>query len=176
MTAPDQPIELVTTMGPVRLRAEQAGDEAFLFTVFRAHTMIELAALPVDAATREALVRMQFNAQTASYRANYQQARFDIVEIEGQPVGRIVVDAGSGAEDGEPGCIVDFALLPDRQRRGLGSAILAAVLQRFIPLRRKMRCKVLMHNEPSIRMCRRVGFRQIDQETPFLQLEWRPDA
>jgi hypothetical protein len=35
-------------------------------------------------------------------------------------------------------------------------------------------CQVLAGNEPSLRMCRRVGFRQMGHVPPFLQLEWRP--
>ncbi len=164
------PIALVTAAGPVRLRAEQADDHAFLSALFRSHMGLELAGLPVDAATREALLGMQFNAQTLTYRGNFPHARFDIVEAEDRPIGRLVVDSG-----GDTGCIVDFALMPDWQRRGLGSAILAAMLERFVPLGRPVRCKVLMHNQASVRMCHRVGFQQISQNPPFLQLEWRPD-
>ena len=167
----DEPLPLQTTAGAIVLRPERTEDTDFLFTVFRSHKLPELAAMPIDGATREALVRSQFQAQAMSYRAWFPLARFDIVEHDGLPIGRIVIDPG-----GDTACIVDFALLPAHQGRGLGSAILAAVLQHLAPLRRPVRCKVLVHNEPSIRMCRRVGFRHIGGGPPFLQLEWQPAA
>lgn len=161
-------VDLDTSHGVFRLRPEVDADQPFLFALFRSHTLPELAAMPVDDATREVLVRMQFQAQTTGYRGQFPNARFDIVEQAGIPIGRLIVDEG-----GDAGCIVDFALSDDRRGRGFGVAILAAVLHRFAPLGRPMRCKVLAHNEPSIRMCRRLGFRQLHAIPPFLQLEWR---
>lgn len=169
MTDPSVPLDLDTATGPVRLRAERPDDEAFLFTLFRGHMLAEIAMMPVDDATREALVRMQFRSQTDTYRTHFPDARFDIVEAGGAAIGRIVIDPG-----GEAGCIVDFALMPDSRGQGRGTAILAAVLAWFAPLGRPMRCKVMIHNEPSARMCRRVGFMEISADPPFLQLEWRP--
>ncbi len=125
--------------------------------------------MPVDDAVKESLVRMQFAAQTSSYRQQFPAARFDIIERLGMPIGRIVIDPG-----GEAGCIVDFALVPECRGQGLGTAILAAVLDRFAKLRRRVLCKVLASNQASLRMCERVGFTQIDVVPPFLQLEWRP--
>jgi RimJ/RimL family protein N-acetyltransferase len=153
----------------VTLRPETPQDEAFLFALFRDTALPELALMPVDDATKEALVRMQFASQSQTYRAQFPAARFDIVEQHGTSIGRIVVD------DGEPaGCIVDFALVPGSRSKGLGTAILAAVMQHFVRLRRPARCKVLMSNAPSLRMCQRVGFQQIEVIPPFLQLEWQP--
>jgi RimJ/RimL family protein N-acetyltransferase len=159
---------LQTARGQIVLRPEQPADADFLYALFHSHTLAELALLPVDAAMRERLVRMQFASQTATYRAQFPHARFDIVEQCGAPIGRLIFDAGADA-----GCIVDFALLPEHRGSGLGTAILASVLQRQ---RRPVLCKVLCNNEPSLRMCRRVGFVHIGGELPFLQLEWRPPA
>jgi RimJ/RimL family protein N-acetyltransferase len=162
---------LETARGPIVLRPEQPADGDFLYTLFRRHTPVELATLPIDAATREALVGMQFNSQTATYRAQYPAARFDIVERDGTPIGRLVVDDGAAAA-----CIVDFALLPEHCGAGLGTAILAGMLARLAGWGRPVHCQVLCTNEPSLRMCRRVGFVHIGGELPFLQLEWRPSA
>lgn len=161
-------IALDTSRGPFRARPETEADEPFLFALFRSHALVDLAAMPVDDAMRDALVRMQFRAQTNSYRAQFPNAQFDILERADTPIGRLIVDAGDSA-----GCIVDFALTPECRGQGIGVAILQAVLDRFAPLRRPMRCTVLAHNEPSLRMCRRVGFHQISEQPPFLELEWR---
>jgi len=151
------------------LRPETPQDKAFLFALFHSTAWDDLAPMPLDDTTKEALVRMQFASQTQTYRAQFPHARFDIVEWHGAPIGRIVVDDGEAM-----GCIVDFALMPDSRSKGLGTAILAAAMQRFVRLQRPVRCKVLINNAPSLRMCQRVGFRQIEVIPPFLQLEWQP--
>ena len=67
-------------------------------------------------------------------------------------------------------------LLPDRRNAGLGRAIILAVLEDYVRLGRKVRLKVLHHNEPSRRMCRALGFVEIEEMPPFIQLEWSPPA
>ena len=162
-------VQFPTEAGAIVLRPETAADGGFLAALFRGTALAELALLSADDATKEALVRMQFASQTASYRGQFPHARFDIVERAGAAIGRLVVDPG-----GETGCIVDFALLADRRARGLGTAILRAVLAPFAAAQRRVLCKVLAGNEPSLRMCRRVGFTEVEVVPPFLQLEWRP--
>lgn len=151
------------------LRPEREQDAAFLADLFRTTAGRDLSLMPVNEATKEALLRMQFASQTATYRAQFPAARFDIVEQGDEPIGRIVLDPGT-----EAGRIVDIALVPDRRARGLGTAILAAVLERFARRGQPVQCQVLAGNEPSLRMFQRVGFRQVDHVPPFLHLEWRP--
>ena len=63
-------------------------------------------------------------------------------------------------------------LLPEQRNGGLGRAIIAAVLAEQAALGRKVRVKVLLHNMPSRRMCAALGFVEIGQALPFIQLEW----
>jgi RimJ/RimL family protein N-acetyltransferase len=153
----------------VTLRPEQATDEAFLLELFRSHALAELAPMPMDATTKDLLARMQFAGQSATYRANFPNARFDLIEQSGVPIGRLVIDDG-----GESACIVDFALLPDYRGGGLGTAILARTLERFVSSQRNVRCKVLMNNAVSMRMCLKLGFVHIGGDPPFHQMEWTP--
>jgi len=157
---------------PIVLRPEQEQDTAFLANLFRVAAGGVLWLMPIDDVMKEKLLRMQLASQAATYRAQYPFARFDIIEQGGEPIGRIVIDPGT-----EAGRIVDIALLPQRRGRGLGTAILAAVLDRFDRRRQRVLCQVLANNEASLRMCHRVGFRQIGESPPFLHLEWRqPDG
>lgn len=79
--------------------------------------------------------------------------------------------AGSATE---PVCFVDFVLLPERRRQGLGKAITRALLERYRRERKTVRLKVLSYNLPSHRLWFGCGFVQIDAHPPFLQLEWTP--
>nr|WP_294510995.1 GNAT family N-acetyltransferase [uncultured Rhodopila sp.] len=155
--------------GPVVLRPELPNDSGFLYALFRCHNLPVLSAMPVDEATRETLMRMQFDSQTRSYRAQYPDARFDIVERDSVAVGRLIVHA-----DDQAGCIVDIGLLPDRQGAGLGTALLSAVLADLAGRCPVVRCQVLWNNERSLRMCRRAGFADAGEAPPFVQLEWHP--
>jgi RimJ/RimL family protein N-acetyltransferase len=166
MTAP---FMLRTARGQLWLRPECADDGAFLFALFRSHALAPLAAMPVDEATREALVRMQFASATATYRAQFAAARFDIIERDGAPIGRLITDPG-----GATACMVDYALVPECRGGGLGTAIIAAVLEQLAPQDRPMRVTVAATNQPSLRLCARLGFRRVDDAMPLLVLEWRP--
>jgi len=160
---------LQTDKGPVTLRPEQPADEALLFRLFRSWALEDLDRLPADDATKENLLRFQFAGQMMTYRANYRAASFDIIERDGEPVGRLIVDPGNAQE---PTCLVDFVLLPEARNDRLGRAIISAVLAEQASLGRKVRVKILWHNEPSQRMCAALGFVEIDREMPFIQLEW----
>ena len=129
----------------------------------------DLSLLPIDEAMKDQLIRMQFASQTATYRAQFPAARFDIIEQGDQPIGRIVIDPGS-----DVGRIVDIAVMRERRARGLGTAILAAVLERFARRGQRVQCQVLVGNEASMRLFRRAGFRQVADVPPFLHLEWQP--
>jgi GNAT superfamily N-acetyltransferase len=160
---------LKTEKGPVTLRPERPDDEALLFRLFRSWALEDLERLPLDDAMKQNMLRFQFAGQTATYRAAYPAASFDIIERDGAPVGRLIVDPGNARE---PTCLVDFVLLPETRNGRLGRAIIAAVLAEQASLGRKVRVKVLHHNMPSRRMCAALGFVEIGQDLPFVQLEW----
>jgi GNAT superfamily N-acetyltransferase len=161
--------QLQTDKGPVTLRPEQADDEALLYRLFCSWALEDLARMPVDDATKEKLLRFQFGGQTVTYRANFPAASFDIIERDGVSIGRLIVDPGDARE---PACLVDFVLLPETRNDRLGRAIISAVLAEQASLGRKVRVKILHHNEPSQRMCAALGFVEIGRDLPFIQLEW----
>ena len=165
--------QLQTVKGPVTLRSERPDDEALLFRLFRSWALEDLEHMPVDAATKENLVRFQFGGQMMTYRANFPAASFDIIERDGVPIGRLIVDPGDARE---PACLVDFVLLPETRNDRLGRAIISAVLAEQASLGRRVRVKILHHNAPSQRMCAALGFVEIGQEPPFIQLEWSAPA
>lgn len=161
--------QLQTDKGPVTLRPERADDEALLYRLFCSWALEDLERMPVDDATKEKLLRFQFAGQMATYRALFTAASFDIIERDGIAVGRLIVDPGCAEE---PACLVDFVLLPEVRNDRLGRAIISAVLAEQASLGRKVRVKILWHNEPSQRMCAALGFVEIGREAPFIQLEW----
>jgi GNAT superfamily N-acetyltransferase len=137
--------------------------------LFRSWALEDFDRAPFEGVTTENLLRFQFAGQTATYRANFPAASFDIIERVGAPIGRLIIDPG-GAQ--EPACLVEFVLLPEQRNGGLGRAIIAAMLVARAALGRKVRVKVLHHNTPSRRMYAVLGFVEVEQAPPFRPLEW----
>ena len=160
---------LETARGPVTFRPERPDDEALLFGLFCSWALEDLERLPLDDAMKQNMLRIQFAGQTASYRSAYPAASFDIIERDGAPIGRFIVDPGDATR---ASCFVDFVLLPELRNSGLGRAITAAVMAEQASLGRKVQLKILHHNTPSRRMCAALGFVEIGEEPPFVQLEW----
>jgi RimJ/RimL family protein N-acetyltransferase len=161
--------QLQTAKGPVTLRPERPDDEALLFRLFCSWALKDLELMPMDAAARDKLVRFQFTGQTTTYRANYPAASFDIIERDGEPIGRLIVDPGDARK---PSCLVDYVLLPDQRNNRLGRAIIAAVLAEQADLGRRVRVDIMVDNQPSQRMCTALGFVEVGRAMPFVQMEW----
>jgi GNAT superfamily N-acetyltransferase len=168
---------LDTARGPISLRPEQPGDADFLYSLFRSHTLAGFAGLAVNDAMKEALVRMQFESRDATYRSQYPDALFAIVERNGSACGRVVVDEAAGGVAGGVGggvaCIVDLELMPQSRGGGIGSALMTSLVGWLGERCATVRCTVLASNEASLRMCRRAGFVAIADNPPQVELEWR---
>jgi len=54
--------------------------------------------------------------------------------------------------------IVQIAFLPEYHAKGLGTALTGALMQEWAARGRGSRAKVMMNNEPSLRMFRKLGF------------------
>jgi GNAT superfamily N-acetyltransferase len=163
--AEHQPAEDGLTLRPVR---DTAADAAFLYALYVATRAAETAAMPIDAAGKDYLLRMQFRSMTATYRRDYPAARFEIVELAGEPIGQIVTDIGSC-------CVtyVDIALSPAVQGRGLATALMQRMLKEPRRLGLPARVNVLATNVASLKLCQRVGFVKLADAPPFVRLEWR---
>jgi GNAT superfamily N-acetyltransferase len=166
-------LTIPTSRGTLRLRPEAGGaaEEAFLYLLFASNKAAETALMPVSAEQKETLLQIQYRSMSATYRHNFPQARFEVIELDRWPVGRLVTDVGSE-------CVryVDIALLPQACGIGLGSALMTAVLAEPRRLGLPARVHVLSHNFASLRLMRRVGFTACAASPPFVELEWRPGA
>jgi len=153
------------------MRPETPADTNFLFSLFAAGKRDEIAMMPLDDAGRQFLLDMQFRSMTVTYRRQFPNARFEIVELDSIPVGRLVTDV-------QADCVyyVDIALLPQRQGGGIATALMNAVLEEPRRLGLPGRVKVLSTNIASQRLCRRIGMTLRQEIPPFVELEWRPPA
>ena len=155
----------------LRLMRDTESDAAFHFALFAATKAADMAAMPVDIAAKDFLLRMQYASMTATYRRDYPAARFEVIELAGDPIGRIVTDVGNA-------CVtyVDLALLPLVQGRGFAAALMLRLLDEPRRLGLPARASVLAHNAPSLKLFGRLGFVETGHAPPFVLLEWRAPA
>ena len=153
------------TLRPTR---DTEADAAFQYALFAAIRAADMATMPIDAAGRDFLLRMQYASMTATYRRDYPAARFEVIELAGEPVGRIVTNVGDD-------CVtyVDLALLPRVQRRGLATGLMLRLLEEPRRLGLPARVCVLAQNAASLKLFHRVGFVESGCTPPFVRLEWR---
>ncbi len=162
--------EISSPLGALRLRPERVGDQDFRFRLFCDSRLPEFALLAqhVGPAAYEQIMHMQFQAQTTSYRAQFPQARFDIIELDGTPIGRIVVD-----RPGTEVHIVDQAVVPAMRNRGIGTAVMRALTDEAAEAGLPVRLKVASSNDPSMQLYLRLGFVPIETAPLYIEMEWR---
>jgi ribosomal protein S18 acetylase RimI-like enzyme len=145
-----------------RLRPVTPADRPFLVDLYGSLREPELAMLPWDDATKRAFVEQQFAAQDAHYREHYPGATLDVVEVDGEPAGRLYVHRG--ASDIR---IMDIALTPALRGRGIGSELLSGLMQEAQESGRRLSIHVEMNN-PARRLYERLGFEPAGEHGVYL--------
>jgi len=153
----------------VTLRPVAGGDRAFLLALYASTRAHELALLPWPDEQKAAFVEHQFDAQDSHYRAHYDGAALDVIEVGGEPAGRLYVHRGSRDVR-----VMDIALAPAFRGRGIGTGLLTALREEA----RASGLKLSIHVEegnPARRLYERLGLRVVSAEhPPYLLMEWSP--
>jgi ribosomal protein S18 acetylase RimI-like enzyme len=168
--ASSAPPEIPSPAGAVRLRPEREEDRDFRYRLFCDSRQPEFALLlPPD--VFQQVMAHQFRAQTVGYRQQFPQARFDIIELGGRPIGRIVVD-----RPGDRLHVIDQAIVPELRGRGIGTAIMRALMDEAAALRVPVTLEVASSNDPSMRLYLRLGFVPTETTQLYIELAWPPPA
>jgi ribosomal protein S18 acetylase RimI-like enzyme len=164
-------IRISTSLGTLRLRPERDEDDGFRFQLFCESRLAAFVPLQFGPAAIDQLLRFQFQAQAASYRAGFPNARFDIIELDHLPIGRIVVD-----RPGDVLHIVDQAIVPPLCNRGLGTTIMKALMDEAGRAGLPLRLKVASTNDAAMRLYLRLGLVPIATEPFHIEMEWQAPA
>jgi ribosomal protein S18 acetylase RimI-like enzyme len=151
-----------------RLRPAAKRDRGFLIDLYATTRAGELAAVDWDDATKRAFVEHQFTAQDAHYRAHYEGATLDIVEVEGEPAGRLYVHRGKTDIR-----IMDISLAPDFRGRGLGTELLRALIREAEANGAKLSIHVESTN-PARSLYERLGFVPVGEHGIYVLMERPP--
>ena len=152
------------------LRPARAEDAPFFRQLYASTRQNELSALAWSPTQRETFLSLQLEAQDRHYRAHYPHARVDVIEREGAPVGRLVVDRREGAIH-----LLDIALLPAQRSAGLGSALLRELQEEAAAQGSALTLHVARSN-PAVRLYARLGFRVLHEDDVYVGMEWLPGA
>jgi ribosomal protein S18 acetylase RimI-like enzyme len=150
------------------LRASGPGDDALLIAVYGSTREDELTMTDWDDARKREFVEQQFRAQDLYYRANYANATYQVILVEGQPAGRLYV-----ARWPDEIRIMDIALLAAFRGRGVGTHLLTELQHEATAEGKPLRIHVERFN-PALSLYGRLGFRLVEDRGVYLFLEWSP--
>lgn len=154
----------------VSLRAVTDADREFLISVYGSTRAEELAQVDWDEGQKDAFVRWQFERQDEDYRLRFPNARYDMILVDGVAAGRIWV-----GQDEKQIRLLDIALLPEFQNRGVGTYLLRQLMAEATQSHKVLRHMVFMLNDNAFRFYERLGFVTIEDLGGYKHMEWAPD-
>lgn len=154
----------------VRLRPAGDADLPLLERVYASTRTEELAMTDWDDAKKAAFLAFQFQAQHHHYRTHYHDAEFLVIACGGQDVGRLYLHWRRAELR-----VVDIALLPEARGRGIGGALLEALMAAASAQGKAVSIHVERMN-PAMRLYTRLGFRKAGEHGVYDLMEWRAGA
>jgi ribosomal protein S18 acetylase RimI-like enzyme len=127
----------------------------------------ELAPVRWPEQQKRAFLHDQHRAQHRHYRETMPDASYDLILVDGRPVGRLYVERRPDEVH-----VIDIAFLPAYRGAGLGTQLLQSLLNEATAAGKAVRIYVEQFNRAR-RLYERLGFRQVAERGIYLLLEWR---
>lgn len=156
--------------GTVELRPVAPSDDPFLLSLYLSTREEELAQAEWQEGQKELFVRWQFDMQRREYDARFADRAYHVILVDQTPAGRIWVGA-----DNEQIRLLDIALLPQFQNRGVGTVLLHRLIDDARQHGKPLRHMVFMHNSDAKRFYERLGFVTIEDLGAYQHMEWRAE-
>jgi len=158
-------------MSTLAVRPALPQDEIFLYDLYFAVRAPEFALAPVTPMQKEHLIRMQFRGQMSAYAQMFPNSCCHVVMLDGKPSGRLWVAMLESEYH-----LVDIAVHPSLQSKGIGTALIQRLQQEAARARLPIRCCVFRFNPGSLRFHQRLGFSIVREDLMHYYLEWRSVA
>jgi len=156
-------------MSTLAVRPAILQDEIFLYELYVAIRGPLFALAPITDTQREHLLRMQFRAQLSSYTQQFPNSCYHVVLLDSKPVGRLWVAPGDNAF-----LLVDIAIHPSLQSKGLGTVLVQRLQQEAQQAKLPIRSTVDRFNPGSLKFHRRLGFQVVREDQLNYYMEWQP--
>ena len=157
-------------LGAITLRPGTDSDYDFLRRLYHSTREEEMKLFPFEDAQKAAFLDQQFAAQFEHYGIHYPTCERNIVEKDGQPIGRLWVD-----EWNKEIRLVDIALMPEYRGSGIGTALVRDVLARGATAGKPVTIHVENFN-PARHLYDRLGFEQVDTNGIYHLMRWNPPS
>jgi GNAT superfamily N-acetyltransferase len=144
-------------------------DEIFLYELYVAIRGPQFELTPLTPAQREHLLRMQFQAQLSSYTQQFPNSCYHVVLLDSKAVGRLWVAPGDHAF-----LLVDIAIHPSLQSKGLGTVLVQRLQQEAQRAKLPIRSTVDRFNQGSLKFHKRLGFHVVREDLLNYYMEWCP--
>lgn len=154
----------------VSLRTITPADGPLVRAVYASTRDAEMAVVPWDDAQKQQFLDMQYRAQAHHYETNNPNADYDLVLLDGEPIGRLYVDRTT-----EQIHLLDIALFAPFRSHGIGTALIEGLMDEARRERRPLRCHVEKFNR-AWNLYKRMGFQPIADAGMYAYLEWVPDT
>ena len=152
----------------ITFRPITAGDLLFLKQVYRSTREEEMNLTDWDDEKKSGFIDQQFNAQHDYYQQVYNDARFDIILIDGEQAGRLYL-----WESNHQIRIVDISFLPGFRNRGAGTHIFEELIDKSENTGKILSIHVEYYNR-ALRFYNRLGFKTKDQTGVYYYMEREP--
>ena len=161
------PLRAAAALG-VTYRPSTEADLPFLALVYASTRIEELAPTGWPDEMKRQFLAQQFDAQHRHYIRHYPEAEWLVIERGGQGIGRLYREEWPSQFR-----LIDISLLPDARGGGVGSAILADLMDEAAAAGKPLTIHVEKHN-PAMRLYLRLGFVGVDEHGIYDLMEWRP--
>src|SRR6266478_738302 len=156
--------------GSVTFRSVTAADEEFLLALYGGTRADELAQVQWGEGQQELFVRWQYDLQRREYDARFADAKYEVILVDGSPAGRIWVGT-----DNEQIRLLDIALLPEFQNRGVGTLLIGRLIHESTRVGKPLRHMVFVLNNDAHRFYERLGFVVIEDLGAYKHMEWKSE-
>ncbi len=152
----------------ILLRPETSLDKDFLLTLYISTRELELLNIGWSRKDSHQFLTQQFEAQYLSYRQLYPNAEYLVIEVKGEPVGRLYLNRNDDEFQ-----LIDIALLSEFRNQGLGSLLIQSILEEAEQNNTPVRLHVEVNN-PASRLYERLGFTTVENSGVHLSMLWQP--
>jgi ribosomal protein S18 acetylase RimI-like enzyme len=156
-----------TSKPNLSIRAAEAEDEPFLEALYADTRREELALIGWSREQEDAFFKMQFQMQARAYQMQFSDTDYHIVELDGEPVGRMIVLRGEKEIR-----LVDISLLTEFRNRGIGSVFLEQLKAETAGSSRVLSLRVLKTNTGAKRLYERLGFEVVEETDLHFTMQW----
>ena len=159
--------------GVVTLKPVTPEDYDELVRIYASSRADELAQIPWTDEQKLAFCRQQYDAQKSEYDERLPGSQYDLILLDGRAAGRFWL-----ARREDEVRLLDLALLPWAQGRGIGTALVRMVVDEGRAAGKMIRHTVFIMNEGARRLYERLGFVVFETVAggAYLHMEWRGEG